>query len=149
MVVHKIIAPFTRGFVLSWFVMFAFTKRKLFSSPAALAKWGEKRAEKFLKKQGLSTITRNYLCKTGELDLVMAAPDGTIVFVEVKTRTALDFSQPEDAVNSSKQHKSARAAQDFLSAYKIENRPCRFDVVAVTLDRQGRETIKHYRNAFS
>jgi putative endonuclease len=138
-----------RGFFITGNRLFAFIKRKLFSDSAALARWGEKRAEKFLKKQGLSTITRNYLCRTGELDLVMAAPDGTVVFVEVKTRTALDFSQPEDAVNSSKQHKSSRAAQDFLSTYKIENRPCRFDVVAIALDRQGRETVKHYKNAFA
>jgi len=129
--------------------MFAFTKRRLFSDRTALAKWGEKRALKFLEKQAYTTIARNYLCKTGELDLVMADPDGTIVFVEVKTRSTEDFAEPEDSVTPAKKKKLSRAAQYFLKAHKIENRPCRFDVVAIKIGQTGPETIKHYPGAFA
>lgn len=129
--------------------MFAFTKRKLFSDRNALAKWGEKRAQKFLKKQGCTTLAQNYLCKTGELDLVMADHDGTIVFVEVKTRSTEDFAEPEDSITYSKKQRMSRAAQYFLNAHKIENRPCRFDVVTIKIDQMGRETVKHYKNAFT
>jgi len=129
--------------------MFAFTRRRLLSDRTALAKWGEKRALKFLKKLGFTTLARNYLCKTGELDLVMTEPDGTIVFVEVKTRSSRDIAEPEDSITASKKHRLSGAAQYFLKTQKIENRPCRFDVVAITLDQTGRETVKHYKNAFT
>lgn len=129
--------------------MFAFTKRKLFSDRNALAKWGEQRAQKFLKKQGYTTLAKNYLCKTGELDLVMAETDGTIIFVEVKTRSTEDFAEPEDAITTSKKQRMSRAAQYFLNSYNIENRPCRFDVVTIKIDQMGRETVKHYENAFT
>jgi putative endonuclease len=129
--------------------MFAFTKRRLLSDRTVLAKWGEKRAQRFLKKLGLSTLARNYLCKTGELDLVMADPDGTIVFVEVKTRSSRDIAEPEDSITAAKKQSLSRAAQYFLKTHKIEDLPCRFDVVAITLDRQGKETVKHYKNAFT
>ena len=129
--------------------MFAFTKRKLFSDRNALAKWGEKRAQKFLKKQGCTTLAKNYLCKTGELDLVMTETDGAIIFVEVKTRSTEDFAEPEDAITTSKKQRMSRAAQYFLNSYNIENRPCRFDVVTIKIDQMGRETVKHYENAFT
>jgi putative endonuclease len=128
--------------------MFYFTRRRLLSDRTALARWGERRAQKFLKKLGLTTIARNYLCKTGELDLVMAESDGTIVFVEVKTRTNRDIAEPEDSITASKKHRLSSAAQYFLKIQNIENHPCRFDVIAITLDQKGPEDIKHYRGAF-
>jgi putative endonuclease len=129
--------------------MLSFTRRRLLSDRTALAGWGERRARRFLEKQGCKTIARNYLCKTGELDLVMADPDGTIVFVEVKTRSTEDFAGPEDSVTAAKRKKLSRAAQYFLKAHKIEDRPCRFDVVAIKIGRTGPETIKHYPGAFA
>lgn len=129
--------------------MFSFIKRRLLSDKTALAKWGEKRALKFLRKLGLNTIARNYRCKTGELDLVMVEQNGTIVFVEVKTRTNREFAEPEDSITASKKHRLSSAAKYFLKIYKIENRPCRFDVIAITLDQTGSEDIKHYRRAFT
>jgi putative endonuclease len=103
--------------------MFSFTKRRLLCDRAALAKWGEMRARRFLEKKGCATLAQNYLCKTGELDLVMADPDGTIVFVEVKARTADDFAQPEDSITASKKQ--------------------------ITLDQKSRETVRHYKSAFT
>jgi putative endonuclease len=128
--------------------MLAFTRRRLLSDRTALARWGERRAQKFLKKLGLTTLARNYLCKTGELDLVMAEPDGTIVFVEVKTRSSREIAEPEDSITALKKHKLSSAAQYFLKTHKIENYPCRFDVIAITLNQNGRETLKHYRSVF-
>ena len=124
------------------------TKRKALLDKKTLGKWGEKCCEKFLKGKGMHTLARNFSCKTGEIDLIMVDTNHTIVFVEVKTRTALDFSQPEDAVTVSKQQKSARAAKYFLVSNNIENRPYRFDVVAITLEKDQSENISHYKNAF-
>lgn len=123
-------------------------KRKLLTDRKALGQWGEKRCEKYLKSKGFKTLARNYSCKVGELDLVMADGDGTIVFVEVKTRADESFGPTEDVITRPKKERMAKAARYFLTAYKIENRPCRFDFVTVVLDKNSKETIQHYENAF-
>lgn len=128
--------------------MFFPGKKKLLTDRKSLGAWGEKRAEKYLKKKGFETLTRNYNCKTGELDLVMVNRDGGIIFVEVKSRTSRDYAEAEDAVNSSKKKKLSRTAKYFLAVNNIQDRPCRFDVVTINLDESGKETVTHYENAF-
>lgn len=123
-------------------------KRKLLADRKTLGRWGEKCCEKYLKGKGLKTLARNYLCKAGELDLVMADSDGTVVFTEVKTRTDEKFSPTEDVITRPKKERMAKTARYFLMTHKIENRPCRFDFVTVVLDKNGKESIKHYKSAF-
>ena len=117
-------------------------------SKELLGRWGEKRCEKFLKRKGLKTLTRNFSCKSGEIDLVMVDRDGTLVFVEVKTRADEDFSPSESAVTSAKKTRMLRTVRYFLAANNIEDRPCRFDVVTIVLDDKGSAQIRHYENAF-
>ena len=117
-------------------------------SRESLGRWGEKRCEKFLKRKGLKTLTRNFSCKTGEIDLVMVDSDGTLVFIEVKTRTSEDFSTSESAVTKAKKTRMLRTARYFLAINNIENRPFRFDVVTIVLGEKGPEQIRHYENAF-
>ena len=125
-------------------------------SKERLGRWGEKRCEKFLKRKGLKTLTRNFSCKTGEIDLIMVDSDGTLVFVEVKTRANEDFSPSsrvghlpvESVVTKTKQTRMLRTARYFLATNNIENRPFRFDVVTIVLGEKGPEQIRHYENAF-
>ena len=117
-------------------------------STELLGRWGEKRCEKFLKRKGLKTLTRNFYCKTGEIDLIMVDSDGTLVFVEVKTRANEDFSPSESAITKAKKTRMLRTARYFLATNDIENRPCRFDVVTIIRDEKGPEQIRHYKNAF-
>ena len=123
-------------------------KRRLPTDKEQLGRWGEKRSEKFLKRKGLKTLTRNFSCKTGEIDLVMVDQDGTLVFVEVKTRANEDFSPSESVVTKTKQNRMFRTARYFLATNNIENRPFRFDVVTIVLGDKGPEQIRHYENAF-
>jgi len=125
-----------------------FNKRKLLADPKNLGRWGEKCCEKFLKAKGLKTLTRNFSCKTGEIDLVMVASDGTIVFVEVRTKSDETFEPPESSITSAKKNRLFRTARYFLATNNIENRPFRFDVVAIVLSQTGRPKLKHYKNAF-
>ena len=122
-------------------------RRKLLSDRESLGRWGEKRCEKFLKNKGLKTLTRNFSCKTGEIDLVMVDSDRTIVFVEVKTRADETFGPPEQSVTYSKKDKLLRTARYFLATHEIEDRPYRLDVVAIVLGPRGSEEIRHYPNA--
>jgi len=131
-------------------------KRRPPADKDLLGRWGEKRSEKFLKRKGLKTLTRNFSCKTGEIDLIMVDSDGTLVFVEVKTRTNEDFSSSslmghlpaESAITEVKKNRMIRATRYFLATNNIEDRPCRFDVVTIVLGEKGPEQIRHYENAF-
>ncbi len=58
---------------------------KLRATAKLLGRWGEKRSERLLKRKGLRLLARGFSCKAGEIDLVMADGDRTIVFVEVNT----------------------------------------------------------------
>lgn len=124
-------------------------KRKLLTDRRALGRWGEKRCEKYLKNKGFKTLAQNFKYHHGEIDLVMAAKDGTLVFVEVKTRANEDFADAENALTTSQKEILIRTARYFMKNHNIENRPCRFDFVTVVLDRNIKETIKHYENAFA
>ena len=96
----------------------------------------------------MRTLTRNYACKMGELDLVMVDRDGTLVFVEVRSRAEEGIVPVEATVTPGKRQRLARAARHFLAAHKIEDRPLRFDVMTVVLGHQGPPQIRHYENAF-
>jgi len=123
-------------------------RRKLLTDRKLLGQWGEKRCQRFLKRKGLKTLTRNFTCKTGEIDLVMVDTDKTIVFVEVRTRVDESFSSAESSITSAKKAKLFRTARFFLTTHNIDNRPFRFDVVTIVLGQKGRPQIRHYENAF-
>ena len=123
-------------------------RRKLLSDRARLGRWSERRCERFLKAKGLRTLTRNYRCKMGELDLVMVDADGSIVFVEVRSRAEEGLVPPEATITATKRAHISQTARFFLAAHKIEDRPLRFDVVTLILGRSGPPNIQHYPNAF-
>lgn len=123
-------------------------RRRLLSDRARLGRWGERRCERYLKNKGLRTLARNYLCKVGELDLVMVDHDGALVFVEVRSRADESFGPVEATITPAKRARVARAARHFLAVHKIEDRPLRFDVITLVLGHSGPPQICHYENAF-
>ena len=123
-------------------------KRRLLADRALLGRWGEKHSLRFLKRKGLKKLTRNFSCKTGEIDLIMVDTDGTVVFVEVRTRADETFGPAESSITSDKKARLLRTARYFLATNNIENRPFRFDVVTIVLAPTGRPQIRHYENVF-
>jgi len=123
-------------------------RQRLLKNRTLLGRWGERQCERFLKRKGLKTLARNFSCSSGELDLVMVDKEGTIVFVEVKTRADESFSPVESVITVSKKAKAVRAARYFLALHNIECRPLRFDVVTIILGHSGRPRIRHYDSAF-
>ena len=120
------------------------------SEPAVRGGWGEKQAEKYLLHHGFSLVSRNFRCKTGEIDLIMQEADGSLVFVEVKARRSEMFTAAEEVINTSKKRRLKRAARYFLSRYpSSQDRPLRFDVVLVMGEEKNSTLqIRHYRNVF-
>ncbi len=96
-----------------------------------LGREGEDRAVEFLARRGYKIIERNYNARVGEIDII-ALQEGTIVFIEVKTRTSSVYGAPELAVNQQKQQRMIRAALSYIRYKKLHQMPCRFDVVAIS-----------------
>ena len=124
------------------------SKRRLLADRELLGRWSEKHCRKFLEKKGLKTLTSNFSCKTGEIDLIMVDTDRTIVFVEVRTKADETFGSVESSITAPKKARLLRTARYFLATYDIDNRPFRFDVVAIVLGPRGTPQIRYYKNAF-
>jgi len=75
---------------------------------------GEDLAVTYLKKKGYKVIERNYRCQWGEIDLI-ARDKGTLIFVEIKSRSSSDFGLPQDAVDRFKQAKLIQAAKAYMA----------------------------------
>jgi putative endonuclease len=107
----------------------------------------EQRAVEHLQRAGLTTITRNYRSPFGEIDLIMQHGE-TIVFVEVRYRRRSDYGSPAETVDARKQGRLRATAEHFLQhTSESSNKPCRFDIVAVTLTPNG-ERLEWLRDAF-
>lgn len=109
---------------------------------------GEKIAARYLRRNGYRILLRNYRCPAGEIDLIAAEGD-TLVFVEVKTRSADEAALPEDAVDAAKRRQVIRAARYFLAHLQAQHLPVRFDVIAIVLPAKGSPQIEHFIAAFS
>jgi putative endonuclease len=97
---------------------------------------GEDAALAFLQDQGLRLLVRNYRTPGrggGEIDLIMRAPDTTLVFVEVRRRRSSTHGGAAASVGKTKQRRIVFAAQHYLARLRSLP-PCRFDVVEVTPD---------------
>ena len=87
----------------------------------------EDRAARYLERQGLDILARNFRTRMGEIDLV--ARDGhTLVFVEVRLRVSRAFGGAQASIDARKQARVVAAARLYLSRLRAEP-PCRFDVV--------------------
>ena len=134
---------------------------------------GEAQALAHLLGQGLILVERNYRvargpnARGGEVDLILRERDGTLVFVEVRTRrgalhgdgassrTAFGgessssrtaFGGAAASVGATKQRRLVLAAQHYLSRFKTLP-ACRFDVV--TVEGEGAQMrIEWFRAAF-
>ena len=108
---------------------------------------GEECASKYLSSKGYCIVDRNWKCKLGEIDIV-AMDNGTIVFVEVKTRANLEKGLPEDAVGPRKRKKYESLAAIYLQDHDYVDMAVRFDVVGILVISKNRAFIRHHYNAF-
>lgn len=108
---------------------------------------GEQAAAQFLATKGMTIVERGYRNRIGEIDII-ARDRGSLVFVEVKSRSGLGYGHPSEAVTPAKQRQILRMAECYLQQTKQWDSPCRFDVVEVLLDAAQRLTVRHIPNAF-
>ena len=97
----------------------------------------------YLQARGLRLIERNYNCRLGEIDLILA--DGpTLVFAEVRLRRNRDYGGAAASITAAKRQRILKAARHYLSGRP--ERPCRFDVIL--LDALDPDRIEWIKDAF-
>lgn len=106
---------------------------------------GEEMAVQYLQDRGYRIVERNFHLLKTEVDII-AAKDGVIIFVEVKTRSREDYGTGSEAVTLRKQKQLWKAAMAYVKDWS----PVRFDVISILIDPKTRKakTITHHPNAF-
>ncbi|HYP27148.1 MAG TPA: YraN family protein [Blastocatellia bacterium] len=123
----------------------------------ALGARGERAALEYLKEfEGFNVVATNFRVALGrglrgkrltaEIDII-AYDGGTLVFVEVKTRTSDEVAAPERAVDLRKQRRIARAAHRYRHLMRVSGESYRYDVVTV-IPGERADRIELLRNYF-
>lgn len=111
---------------------------------------GEDLAAAYLERKGCRIMCRNYRTNRGEVDIIGLeqddeSGDATLVFIEVKTRSDLQYGVPLEAITEEKMERVRRAAEVYILQNRIEDTLCRFDVVGILITPQGNQ-IEHIQD---
>lgn len=96
-----------------------------------LGNLGESNTATWYEEMGYKILQLGYRTRRGEIDVIAQAEDGTVVFIEVKTRRGRNFGAAE-AVTARKLGRMRSAAMEWLADKPYT--PVRFDVVEVLFD---------------
>jgi len=102
--------------------------------------WEEK-VIKFLIKENLEILGKNFYGKNGEIDIIVLDKN-TMVFVEVKYRKDQQYGNAEEAINKRKMKRMYLTAQEYIWK-KNWTGQTRFDIVAIT-----KNNINWIKNSF-
>lgn len=108
-----------------------------------LGKLGEDLATKYLQKIGYIIIDRNFRCKQGEIDII-AKYKQEIIFIEVKTRTNLNYGEPAEAVTQLKQKHIERATEYYIYRNNLYKLFIRIDIIEVYI-KKDKYRINHIK----
>ncbi|MBT8385306.1 MAG: YraN family protein [Bacteroidia bacterium] len=110
-----------------------------------LGKKGEQLAVNFLVKKGFAILDKNWRYQKAEIDII-AQKNDTLAVVEVKTRSSIDFGNPQDFVNPKKIKLLVSAIDEYIISKDLDVN-VRFDIIAIV--REGNNfTIEHLEDAF-
>ena len=110
-----------------------------------LGKKGEQLAVDFLLKNGYDIIERNYRFNKAEVDIIAQIKD-TLAIVEVKTRSTVDFGNPQDFVKPKQIQRLVKAVDEYVNVNGLDVE-VRFDIIAIV--KNGTSfNIEHLENAF-
>lgn len=108
-----------------------------YATQYALGRAGEEAAVARYEAEGYRTLGVRVRMHAGELDAIFEDADGTIVFVEVKSRAGVDFGAAE-AVTAKKLATMRRCAAQWLEKQDFGGfRDVRFDVVECLFTDDG------------
>jgi len=114
---------------------------------AALGRRGEDLAHRYLRSAGFTIVARNYRPNAGDAEVdIVARDNGTLVFVEVKSRASAEFGSPERAIDTDKQKRIVRAARTYVTRAGLDWSQVRFDTVSIVFTSPP--SIVHQQDAF-
>ncbi len=97
----------------------------------------EQAAARYLRRHGYRLLGRNLRVAGGEIDL-LAAHEGWLVIVEVRSYRRGEGRPPRESLSRDKQRRLRRLAEEVGKRPLWRNRPLRIDLVEVATDSQGR-----------
>lgn len=110
----------------------------------ALGRYGEDLAARYLQRQGLTVLARNWRCPRGELD-ILARDGSALVVCEVKTRRGTAYGLPVEAVGPRKLRRLRELALRWLDEQQVHVPEIRVDVIGVLQPVSGPPVIHHLR----
>lgn len=110
-----------------------------------LGKKGEELAVEFLLKNGYEVIERNYVFQKAEVDIIAQKKD-ILAVVEVKTRSTIDFGNPQDFVKPKQIKNLVKAIDEYVTVNDLDVE-VRFDIIAIVKENRNFK-IEHLENAF-
>ena len=108
-------------------------------------RFGEREAEKALKKSGLSIITRNWRHGNDEIDLV-CLDETILVFVEVRTRDENALAPGIHSLTQRKKNALRRVCRAYQKSLRSPPSHIRFDLVEVSLCQDDKFSLHHHMN---
>ena len=116
-----------------------------------LGRKGEEAAVRYLKSRGYAIVKRNWFCHFGEADIIARDPEGTLCFIEVKTRQSVEAGLPEEAITRSKQSRYERIALCYMMVTDDwdDNDSVRFDAIAICVTAPHRAMLRHHKGCFN
>ena len=110
-----------------------------------LGKLGEELAVNHLQKNGYAILETNWVFQKAEIDII-AKKENTLVVVEVKTRSTIDFGLPQDFVKHAKIQLLVKAINQYIISNDLEIE-LRFDIIAISKENKTYK-IEHIEDAF-
>lgn len=108
--------------------------------------WAESFAASYLEQQGISIIARNVFSRGGEIDLIGKDSD-TLVFFEVRFRSAGALVSAAESITLQKQRRLLRAASYYLHRHGLWDTSTRIDIIAIDAGAAGKHRIQWLKNA--
>ena len=109
---------------------------------------GEQLAARYLRNNHYEILAANFSTPQGETDIIAADEEGTVCFIEVKTRAPGGMLPPAEAVDYEKQRRLINNAAAFLGRAGMKGSRTRFDIIEVILYDLFRHDVNHIKNAF-
>ncbi|PKQ45641.1 YraN family protein [Confluentibacter flavum] len=106
---------------------------------------GEQLAVDFLIKNGYDIMERNYRFNKAEVDIIARQKD-ILAIIEVKTRSTIDFGNPQNFVKPRQIQQFVKAVDQYVTVNQLDVE-VRFDIIAIIKDGKGFK-IEHLENAF-
>ncbi len=113
---------------------------------AIVGRAGEDAARATYARRGYRLVARNWRCRLGELDLVLARA-GMLVFCEVKARRGVTFGGGYEAITWRKRAKVRSLAEAFIQETGARPSGVRFDVASVAFGPSGPQ-VELFEDAF-